>query len=79
MGYLIDANVLSELRKPKRAEQVAAWLRATPPAELYTSVLVMAELRRGSQSVRRRDPPARTVWMVGFRIYGRDLAIACLS
>lgn len=56
MGYLIDANVLSELRKPKRAEQVAAWLRATPPAELYTSVLVMAELRRGSQSVRRRDP-----------------------
>ena len=56
MGYLIDANVLSELRKPKRAEQVAAWFRAVPPSELFTSVLVMAELRRGSQLVRRRDP-----------------------
>jgi predicted nucleic acid-binding protein len=56
MGYLIDANVLSELRKPKRAEQVAAWFRALPPSELFTSVLVMAELRRGSQLVRRRDP-----------------------
>jgi toxin FitB len=56
MGYLIDSNVLSELRKPKRAEQVAAWLRAVPASSLFTSVLVMAELRRGSLLIRRRDP-----------------------
>lgn len=53
---MIDANVLSELRKPKRVEHVAVWLRTTPSVELYTSVLVMAELRRGSQLIRRRDP-----------------------
>jgi predicted nucleic acid-binding protein len=56
MGYLIDSNVLSELRKPRCVEQVAAWFRSTPPSELFTSVLVMAELRRGSLLVRRRDP-----------------------
>lgn len=55
MGYLIDSNVLSELRKPKRVEQVAAWFRSVPPSELFTSVLVMAELRRGSLLIRRRD------------------------
>ena len=55
MGYLIDSNVLSELRKPKRAEQVASWFRAIPPSSLFTSVLVMAELRRGSLLIRRRD------------------------
>lgn len=56
MGYLIDSNILSELRKPKRVEQVAAWFRAAPPSTLFTSVLVMAELRRGSLLIRRRDP-----------------------
>lgn len=56
MGYLIDSNVLSELRKPKRVEQVAAWFRGVPPSDLFTSVLVMAELRRGSLLIRRRDP-----------------------
>ena len=48
--------MLSELRKPKRVEQVAAWFRSVSPADLFTSVLVMAELRRGSLLVRRRDP-----------------------
>ena len=56
MGYLIDSNVLSELRKAKRVEQVAAWFRGVDPAELFTSVLVIAELRRGSSLLRRRDP-----------------------
>lgn len=55
MGFLIDSNILSELRKPKRAEQVAVWFRTVPPSELFTSVLVMAELRRGSLLIRRRD------------------------
>ena len=58
MGYLIDSNILSELRKPKRAEQVALWFRTVSPSDLFTSVLVMAELRRGSLLIRRRDPPS---------------------
>jgi hypothetical protein len=56
VGYLIDSNVLSELRKPKRVEQVAAWFQGVNPSELFTSVLVIAELRRGSSLLRRRDP-----------------------
>jgi predicted nucleic acid-binding protein len=56
VGYLIDSNVLSELRKPKRVEHVAAWFRGVDPSELFTSVLVIAELRRESLLLRRRDP-----------------------
>jgi toxin FitB len=56
MGYLIDSNVLSELRKPKCVKQVTGWFRDRTPSELFTSVLVLAELRRGSLLVRRRDP-----------------------
>lgn len=56
MGYLIDSNVLSELRKPKCVEQVAGWFRRIASSELFTSVLVLAELRRGCLLVRRRDP-----------------------
>jgi predicted nucleic acid-binding protein len=56
VGYLIDSNVLSELRKPKRVELVAAWFRGVEPSDLFTSVLVIAELRRGILLLHRRDP-----------------------
>lgn len=51
MGYVIDSNVLSELRKPKCVEQVAGWFRQIAPSELFTSVLVLAELRHGLNPV----------------------------
>lgn len=35
---------------------MADWFRQVAPSELFTSVLVLAELRRGSLLVRRRDP-----------------------
>ena len=59
MSWLVDTNVLSELRKGERApEGVRAWFAAAAEDELYTSVLVVGELRRGIESIRRRDVPA---------------------
>ena len=56
MSYLIDTNVLSELRKRGRCDShVAAWYRRTRQEELFLSVLVVGELRRGAERVRRRD------------------------
>ena len=61
MGWLIDTNVLSELRKGTRADPaVTAWFEGTNDTDLYTSVLVLGEVRRGIESIRRRDETAAT-------------------
>lgn len=57
--YLLDTNVLSEFRKGERAHPgVLAWFEQANDAELFTSVLVLGELRRGVESIRRRDKVA---------------------
>lgn len=55
MSYLLDTNVLSELRKPAPAASVEAWFRAVPSAKLYLSVLVIGEIRQGVERLARRD------------------------
>jgi predicted nucleic acid-binding protein len=57
MSYLIDTNVLSELRKGDRCDaNVAEWFATIDEDELYLSVLVIGEIQRGADRVRRRDP-----------------------
>ncbi|MHC4393872.1 MAG: PIN domain-containing protein, partial [Planctomycetota bacterium] len=57
MSYLLDTSVISELRKgPRTDSRVAAWFGEVPEDDLYLSVLVVGEIRRGVESVRRRDP-----------------------
>ncbi len=59
MSYLVDTNVISELRKGRRAEPaVLAWFAAVDDEELYLSVLTLGEIRRGIESIRRRDVAA---------------------
>ena len=55
-GYLLDTNVVSELRKGARTNaRVRAWFDGVDASELYLSVLVVGEIRRGIERVRRRD------------------------
>lgn len=59
MSWLVDTNILSELRKGDRANDgVRAWFADAGEDELFTSVLVLGEVRRGIESIRRRDPTA---------------------
>jgi hypothetical protein len=54
--YLLDTNVVSELRKGGRGDRsLIAWISTVAPKALYTSVLVIGELRRGIEGIRRRD------------------------
>jgi predicted nucleic acid-binding protein len=54
--YLLDTNVVSELRKGSRGDSsLIAWISTVAPKALYTSVLVIGELRRGIEGIRRRD------------------------
>lgn len=86
MRSLIDTNVLSELRKGQRGDPgVRSWFEATADDDLFTSVLVLGEIRRGIELVRRRDEAAALAieqWLrrlaASFqdRILGVDIAIA---
>lgn len=59
MSYLLDTNVISELRKGERADaNLRAWFGELAAEEIYLSVLTIGEIRRGVESVRRRDPDA---------------------
>jgi toxin FitB len=56
MGYLIDTNVLSEMRKGTRGHpQLVAWTTQVPLREMFVPVIVLGEVRRGIEGVRRRD------------------------
>lgn len=55
--FLLDTNVISEIRKRERAHpNVIRWVARTAVEEMGTSVLVLAEIRRGIELRRRRDP-----------------------
>lgn len=56
MTYLLDTNVISELRKGERANAgVTAWTAQAGDDELFLSVLIVGEIRKGIELVRRRD------------------------
>ena len=57
MSYLIDTNIISEVRKGERCNpNVARWYSSIGDDELYLSVLVLGEIRRGVELARPRDP-----------------------
>lgn len=86
MSYLLDTNVISELRKGERADpKVKAWFAALADEEIFLSVLTIGEIRRGIESVRRRDPDSAAAldrWLTlvneahGDRVVPIDRAIA---
>ena len=55
MSFLLDTNVLSEARRRRTDVRVKAWLSSVASTDLFTSVLVVGEIRRGVERLRRRD------------------------
>lgn len=56
MSFLIDTNVVSELRKASPDPQVVIWFDSVHVDDLFLSVLVVGEIRQGVERLRRRDP-----------------------
>jgi toxin FitB len=57
VSFLIDTNIISEVRKHARCDRnVAAWYASIADGDLYLSVLVLGEIRKGIELARRRDP-----------------------
>jgi predicted nucleic acid-binding protein len=62
--YLLDTNVVSELRKAragKADENVVAWAAEAPAARLFLSVITIQELEIGILLAERRDPPQGSI------------------
>jgi len=59
LSYLVDTNVLSELRNRRADPRVVTWMQARPRQSLYLSVLSLGEIRKGIESV--ADPAFRQI------------------
>jgi hypothetical protein len=53
--YLLDTNVVSELRKPKPHGAVLAWLEALDDTQLYLSAVTVGEIQAGIELTREQD------------------------
>ena len=54
--FLLDTNVISAVRRPERAPQVATWLRGKAESDLYLSAITIGEIARGVSKAARNDP-----------------------
>ena len=80
--YILDTNLISELRKGKKAQRsVRTWAQALPAASLYLFVVSILELEIGTLLVERRDRKQGAIlraWIDGHVLpsfSGRILAI----
>ena len=86
MTFLIDTNIISEVRKGDRGNPaVAAWWNGVAEDDLWLSPLVLGEIRKGVELARRRDPrkaEALEAWLAdlmsgfGDRVLPVDAAVA---
>ena len=54
--FVLDTNVVSELRRPQRADpKVLAWASGLPVANLYLSAITVLELELGALLIARKD------------------------
>lgn len=55
MSFLLDTNVVSEIRKNRPDPGVAAWFASVSADQLFLSVLVVGEIRQGIERLARRN------------------------
>ena len=53
--YLLDTNIVSELRKPRPHGGVLAWLQSMDNAQLYLSAVTVGEIQAGIELTREQD------------------------
>jgi toxin FitB len=70
--YVLDTNVISELRqgKPNQSPEVRAWAASMPASQLFLSAICILELEKGVLALERKTPPqgsALRAWLTGVR------------
>ncbi len=59
--FLLDTNVISELRRPRPHGAVLAWLEAQEDSQLFVSALSLGEIQAGIELAREQDPAKANV------------------
>jgi len=90
--YVLDTNVISELRhgKPQQSAAVRAWAATVPASTLFMSAVTLLELEKGVLALERRTPPqgsALRTWLIGVRTafegrilpFGDSAAVLCAA
>ena len=54
--YLLDTNVVSELRRPKPHGAVLSWIAAVPADQVFLSAVTIGEIQAGIEITREQDP-----------------------
>jgi predicted nucleic acid-binding protein len=54
--YLLDTDVVSELRRPRPHGAVVAWLQAVEDAHLHLATVTLGEIQAGIELTREQDP-----------------------
>jgi predicted nucleic acid-binding protein len=56
MAFLLDTNVVSELRRPRPHGAVLAWLHSVDDADLHLASVTLGEIQAGIERTREQDP-----------------------
>jgi len=54
--FLLDTNVLSELRKPRPHGGVMAWFTSVPQSRIFVCAFTLGEIQAGAERTRKQDP-----------------------
>jgi toxin FitB len=75
--YLLDTNVISELRKRRSDPHVVTWIKSIAPNDLFLSTVTITEIEFGITRQQRHDPifaKRLTEWLeLTLRVYGERI------
>jgi predicted nucleic acid-binding protein len=75
MNYLLDTNIISELRKPRPHPGLISWFEAQASSALFLSVITLGEIRQGVEQLRSRDAKQAELidrWLQGLLHFYED-------
>lgn len=80
--YLLDTNIVSELRRVRPHGGVVAWLGSVPENEIFISAVTAGEIQIGIETTRARDPEKAQqldTWLddalANFTFLGTDVSV----
>jgi predicted nucleic acid-binding protein len=80
LSFLLDTNVVSELRRPNRDQRVSDWVEQVDSSDLYVSVLVAGEVRQGIERLRLRGDDRQAdvfeSWLMALKDHYADRVLA---
>lgn len=74
MSFLLDTNILAELRKPRPHRGVMSWFEAAEGSQLHLSVLVAGEIQQGVARLQARDPRRAAAYDTWLQTLRREYA-----